>query len=111
MMAEAEARMGEARREVHRHIGDLPCSGQAFIPRPWAMPPRPRPSSSGDRFVDYCTHGKRAYHIASTIPVVEEPAADVLERLSEEFELCASGSAKRAKSGNAATATAAVNWW
>ena len=39
--------------------------------------------------------GKRAYYIASTIPVAKEVApSDVLERLSEQFELCAYGLAE-----------------
>jgi hypothetical protein len=46
-----------------------------------------------DYFVDYCTHGKRAYMIASTIETDEDDVApnSVLERLSLNFEMCAYG--------------------
>jgi hypothetical protein len=46
-----------------------------------------------DFFVDYCSQGKRAYMIASTIETDREVDAsrDVLERLSGQFELCAYG--------------------
>ena len=47
-----------------------------------------------DALIDYQQQGKRAYWIASTIPVeVKEEAAppDVLKRLSEQFELCVYG--------------------
>ncbi len=90
MLAEAEARVGDARRQVHRHIGDFTLFWTGVYPE--AL--RSAESGLGDRFVDYCTQGKRAYYIASMIPVAE-PQADVkpevLERLSEEFELCAFG--------------------
>jgi len=49
-------------------------------------------SDANDRFIDYCTHGKRAYHIASTIPGDDAKIrSEVLERLREECELCAFG--------------------
>jgi hypothetical protein len=42
--------------------------------------------------IDYQQQGKRAYWIASTIPVEKEVApADILQRLSEQFELCMYG--------------------
>ena len=47
---------------------------------------------SKDRFVNYCAQGKRSYYIASTITVEdkgqEEAPKDVLERLSDQFEIC-----------------------
>ena len=66
-----------------------PCSGPASIPKRCAA----RNTKVGhDRFVDYCTQGKRAYYIASTIPSESEDVrGEVLERLSQEFELCAFG--------------------
>ena len=89
MMVEADARIGNARREVHRHIGDFALFWTGLYPE--AL--RPRGQSEIDRFIDYCLHGKRAYHIASTIETDEEAAApsDVLERLSDQFEMCAYG--------------------
>ena len=53
---------------------------------------RLRPALSRDHFIDYCAQGKRSYYIASTFrddPYRDE--APVLQRLSEEFELCAYG--------------------
>jgi hypothetical protein len=87
MLAEAEARIGDARREVHRHIGDFTLFWTGVYPE--AL--RRADSRTGDRFIDYCTQGKRAYYIASRIPGEAEAESDVLERLSQEFELCAFG--------------------
>jgi hypothetical protein len=89
MLAEAEARKGTARRSVHRHIGDFALFWTGVYPE---MITRLRRSGHRDGLLDYRTHGKRAYYIASTIPA-EQPAAsaDVLERLSHDFELCAFG--------------------
>jgi hypothetical protein len=88
MLAEAEARIGDARREVHRHIGDFTLFWTGVYPE--AL--RKADSGVRDRFVDYCTQGKRAYYIASTIPSeTAEGEREVLERLSQEFELCAYG--------------------
>jgi hypothetical protein len=88
MLAEAEARIGDARREVHRHIGDFTLFWTGVYPE--AL--RRADSGPRDRFVDYCTQGKRAYFIASTIPSEKEAGQqEVLERLSQEFELCAYG--------------------
>ena len=90
MMAEADARVGDARREVHRHIGDFTLFWTGVYPE--ALRRSRTATASHDPFVDFCTHGKRAYHIASTIPTEDASAAnDVLERLSEEFEICAYG--------------------
>ena len=89
MLAEAQHREGPARQQVHRHIGDFTLFWTGVYPE--ALRPTRR-GAGHDRFVDYCTQGKRAYHIASTIPVKEEaPNPAVLERLSQEFELCAFG--------------------
>ncbi|OHB80761.1 MAG: hypothetical protein A2W31_17285 [Planctomycetes bacterium RBG_16_64_10] len=89
MLVEAEARQGEARRKVHRHIGDFTLFWTGVYPERIA---RLRRIGQKDSLIDYHTQGKRAYHIASTIPVASAtvPAA-VLERLSREFELCAYG--------------------
>lgn len=95
MMAEAEARVGAARRDVHRHIGDFTLFWTGVYPE--ALGHKPDPNSDeaadgNDRFVDFCQHGKRAYYIASKIPADDTSIRnDLLERLSEEFELCAYG--------------------
>jgi hypothetical protein len=92
MVAEAEVRVGPARRDLHRHIGDYSLFWTGVYPE--ALP-RLTAISPKDQFVDFCAQGKTAYRIASGIPV-EEPDTErpVLERLSEEFELCVEGLAE-----------------
>lgn len=89
MVLEAEARVGEARREIHRHIGDFALFWAGLYPEALGR----RRAGTIDQFVDYCSQGKRAYHIASTIPVAADHADDsaVLERLSRQFDLCVYG--------------------
>ena len=89
MLVEAEARMGDARREIHRHIGDFTLFWTGLYPEALRrLQKQPRL----DYFVDYCAQGKRAYHIASTIPTEQDARENgVLERLSHDFELCAYG--------------------
>jgi hypothetical protein len=92
MLAEAEARTGDARREVHRHIGDFTLFWTGVYPEALGHWPAGTRAKRHDKFVDYCTQGKRAYYIASTIPTAEaDVRSELLERLSEEFELCAYG--------------------
>jgi hypothetical protein len=89
MLAEANARQGEARRTIHRQIGDCALFWTGVYPEMIARLPR---SGQKDGLLDYRTHGKRAYYIASTIPAEQAAApAEVLERLSHDFELCAFG--------------------
>ncbi len=88
MAAEARQRLGEARREVHRHIGDFTLFWAGLYPE--AL--RRRGGDPDFQFETYCTHGKRAYLIASTIQSDEQDTPGIiLERLSESFELCAYG--------------------
>lgn len=89
MADEARQRLGEASRELHRHIGDFTLFWAGVYPE--AL--RGRGGRPKHQFESYCSHGKRAYLIASTIQgdVDEEPSGVVLERLSESFELCAYG--------------------
>lgn len=90
MLAEADERLGEARREVHQHIGDFTLFWTGVYPE--ALRQR-KGRVKLDQFGDYCAHGKRAYLIASSIEVDEsaEPPNEVLERLSRQFEMCAYG--------------------
>lgn len=89
MVAEAEHRIGEARREVHRHIGDYTLFWSGLYPEALRQM---RSRESADQFVDYCTQGKRAYRIASSISGDERSAtSDLLRRMSEQFDLCAYG--------------------
>ncbi len=92
MMLEAEAMPpeGRTRREMHRHIGDFTLFWTGVYPEALGAA-HTRSGIAHDRFVDYCQQGKRAYYIASTIPSEKEVHSDLLERLSEEFELCAYG--------------------
>ncbi len=88
MLAEAQHREGPARRQVHRHIGDFTLFWTGVYPEIAEGMRR----GSKDAFIDYQQQGKRAYWIASTIPVEEKtPESDVLKRLSEQFELCVYG--------------------
>ena len=89
MLAAAEARQGAACRTVHRHIGDFTLFWTGVYPE---MIARMRRTGRKDGLLDFRAQGKRAYHIASTIPVerTDQPSA-LLERLSCEFELCAYG--------------------
>jgi hypothetical protein len=90
MLAEAENRVGLARRDVHQHIGDVTLFWTGVYPESL---PKLRAVEKKDFFVDYCAQGKRAYYIASTIQTdrVEDAPNDVLERLSFQFEMCAYG--------------------
>jgi hypothetical protein len=88
MLAEAQHREGPARQKVHRHIGDFTLFWTGVYPEVVDGMRR----GSKDALIDYQQQGKRAYWIASTIPVERETAPpDVLKRLSENFELCVYG--------------------
>lgn len=90
MLVEAEARVGTARRDVHRHIGDFTLFWAGLFPEALR---KLRSPSRKDHFVDYCQQGKRAYLIASTIETDDEEdiSNEILERLSQCFEMCAYG--------------------
>ncbi len=102
MLVEADARVGEARREVHRHIGDFTLFWSGVYPEALEHFQR---GTRKDFFLNYCEHGKRAYYIASTIPTRDDKQDEnaLLNRLSHEFEMCAMASPRCAKSGNVAT--------
>jgi hypothetical protein len=88
MLVEAQHREGPARQQVHRHIGDFTLFWTGVYPEVADGMRR----HGKDAFLDYQQQGKRAYWIASTIPVEKEtPPADVLKRLSEHFDLCVYG--------------------
>jgi hypothetical protein len=88
MLAEAQHREGPARQQVHRHIGDFTLFWTGVYPEVVDALRR----GNKDALIDYRQQGKRAYWIASTIPVEKEtPPPDVLKRLSEQFELCVYG--------------------
>ena len=87
MLDEAGQRVGGARREVHRHIGDFTLFWAGVYPESLR---EMQSESKKDHFIDYCAQGKRAYWIASGIESNEKDApSDILERLSRQFEMCA----------------------
>jgi hypothetical protein len=88
MVAEAQNRIGSARREVHRHIGDFALFWTGVYPESLRQL---QDASKADQFIDYCQQGKRAYAIAATIEGDEnlETPAEILQRLSLQFEMCA----------------------
>jgi hypothetical protein len=90
MLDEAEQRIGTAKRDVHRHIGDCTLFWAGLYPESLSPKESPNPS---EHLITYCEQGKRAYRIASTIQTEreEEASSEVLERLSSEFEMCAYG--------------------
>lgn len=89
MMSEAEKRVGDAKRDVHRHIGDFTLFWAGVYPETLR---RMQSASKTDHLVDYCKQGKRSYWIASNIESDQDSSeGEVLSRLSREFELCAYG--------------------
>ena len=91
MVLEASARLGDARRKLHQYIGDFTLFWAGVYPEALR---RPDPESPlADQFETYCAHGRRAYRIAACIESSEEDAPEplVLERLSEQFDLCCYG--------------------
>jgi hypothetical protein len=90
MMTEAQQRIGLARREVHRHIGDFTLFWTGLYPESLRSL---QGADRSDQFVSYCQQGKLAYEIASEIDAEEtaEASSDLLHRLSEQFDLCAYG--------------------
>ena len=90
MLAEANMRIGTAKRDVHRHVGDFTLFWTGLYPESLRYMQSP---DKKDHFVDYCAHGKRAYMLASAMDADEETdvSGDILERLSHQFEMCAYG--------------------
>ncbi|MEZ6119483.1 MAG: hypothetical protein R3C28_23345 [Pirellulaceae bacterium] len=89
MMTEAEERIGDAKREVHRHVGDFTLFWTGVYPEALK---KMRSTGSQDELVDYKEQGKRAYLIASQIQTDDQNASsDVLNRLSHQYDLCAYG--------------------
>ncbi len=89
MVVEASKRLGDARRELHQQIGDFTLFWAGVYPE--AL--RKRDSEISDQFETYCSYGKRSYRIASSIETLKEvdPPSNVLERLSDRFDLCCYG--------------------
>lgn len=90
LMSEAEKRVGEAKRDVHQHIGDFTLFWAGVYPETLG---RMQSSSKRDHLVDYCTQGKKSYWIAGqmTADAGEDSDKELFERLSQQFEMCAYG--------------------
>ncbi len=88
MLLEGDERIGDARREVHRHIGDFTLFFSGVYPEALK---HFRGGLNKDRFIDYRQAGKRSYYIASTIPSEDNGQNRVLKQLSDQFELCVYG--------------------
>ena len=86
MLAEAESAADvDRRRECHRHVGDYTLFWTGVYPE---AVPKLQASHSIDRLINYQEQGKRSYYLAGTLGGDE---ANLLRRLSVEFELCAFG--------------------
>lgn len=89
MAVEAEQRVGDARRAIHRHIGDYTLFWTGVYPEALK---RLRRADQLDHFIDYCQQGKRSYLIASRLGAdANAEESLVLERISREFEMCVYG--------------------
>ncbi|MHC2067121.1 hypothetical protein ACYFX5_06600 [Bremerella sp. T1] len=90
MLIEAEARIGEAKRSVHHHVGDFLLFWSGVYPESLA---RMQKADRKDHLLNYWVVGKQAYSKASELSAEEhsESEAELLSKLSHEFELCAYG--------------------
>jgi hypothetical protein len=91
MLIEAEERIGDARREVHRHVGDFTLFWTGVYPEALH---RLRDESRKDHLLEYREQGKRSYRIASAIKTDEQQTnapGELLGRMSEQFDLLAYG--------------------
>ena len=79
MLSEANARVGEARREAHRFIGDFTLFWTGLYPEILEVR---LTKSRFDKFVDYREQGKLAYSIAAEIPEADRRAMTVLASAS-----------------------------
>ncbi|MCO8122138.1 hypothetical protein NHH03_10345 [Stieleria sp. TO1_6] len=90
MISEAERRIGLAKREVYRHVGDFTLFWSGMYPE--SLTHHKTAAGSPDQFVDYCRQGKLAYAMAAEIEGGEDrPPSDLIHRMSEHFEMCAYG--------------------
>ena len=91
MVSEASSRLGDAQRELHQHIGDFTLFWAGVYPE--ALRCAEKDEQDSEQFLNYCRYGKQSYKIASTIESSEptKVSARVLDRLSEQFDLCCYG--------------------
>lgn len=80
---------GRTRREYYRHIGDVSLFWTGLFPETLE---RDRTCWGHHAVMNYTTCGKRSYWIASQYEDEQfSKEAPILKRLSEQFELCATG--------------------
>jgi hypothetical protein len=95
MVAETAERLGDARRDLHRHIGDFTLFWAGVYPEALRNAASRSATTDPDPFLDYCRQGKQAYHLASQLATDSvdqlQPEPELLERLSDCFELCCYG--------------------
>jgi hypothetical protein len=91
---EAEANLGgdmddtHRRRLINKYIGDFTLFWAGVYPENL----RPRRQGGVSRLDAYLVQGKRSYGIASELTGAhEQPPAEVLQRLSRQFEFCVHG--------------------
>ncbi|MCA9136535.1 MAG: hypothetical protein KDB00_07245 [Planctomycetales bacterium] len=90
MISEAERRMGIAKREVYRHVGDFTLFWSGMYPE--SLSAKKNQGDTPDQFINYCRQGKRAYAIAAEIDGGDDrPPSELIHRMSEHFEMCAYG--------------------
>lgn len=90
MVQEAEHRLGDAQRKIHRQIGDFALFWAGMFPESLRKTTK---LGEHDQFSEYCLQGKLSYLAASKIAPAAEPeiSSDLLVKLGERFELCAYG--------------------
>ena len=89
MLMEAEQRTADPQRELYRHIGDFTLFWTGLYPEALS---HLQSADRKDHLLDYYAQGKRSYQLASRFkdePYREE--AEILDRLSQEFEACTLG--------------------
>ncbi len=90
MLTEAERRIGLAKREVYRHVGDFTLFWSGMYPESLSSKKDSDPTAID--YLSYCQQGKRAYAMAAQIEGGEDrPSCELIARMSEHFEMCAYG--------------------
>ena len=69
MVVEASSRLGDAKRELHQHIGDFTLFWAGVYPEALQQ------ADDGEKFETYCSFGKRSYLMASEIESSREDRA------------------------------------
>lgn len=91
MVIEASHRLGDAKRELHQHIGDFTLFWAGVYPE--ALRKATPTDHDGSKFDIYRSFGKRSYRMASEIEPCDDAIApcNLLQRLSDQYDLCCYG--------------------